>query len=209
MNRQHQRNCSSPEWAEYIASTVLPAALNGLTLGPRLLELGPGYGASTGPLTKLAASLTAVESDPVLAEKLSARLGDKAEVVHGDATRLSFPDGTFNGVVCFTMLHHVPSAKAQDKLFAEAARVLAPGGVFAGTDSVASLRWRLHHLGDTCTPINPRTLPGRLARAGFTRIGVDVLEHGHRRVTRFAAYTPGPVPDLAPQAGPAPAPREA
>jgi SAM-dependent methyltransferase len=203
MNRQHQRNCSSPEWAEYIAGTVLPLALDGLTLGPRLLELGPGYGASTGPLTKLAASLTVVESDPVLAERLSARLGDKVEVVHGDATRLGFPDGTFSGVVCFTMLHHVPSAKAQDMLFAEAARVLAPGGVFAGTDSVTSLRWRLHHLWDTCTPVDPATLPGRLAQAGFTRIKVDVVETGRRRVTRFVAYSPGPEAAPGPQAVPA------
>jgi len=71
--------------------------------------------------------------------------------------------------------------------FAEAARVLRPSGVFAGTDSRTSLRWRLIHLGDTCAPIDPGTLPGRLETAGFTRVAVDADE----RLVRFAAYTPG------------------
>ena len=57
----------------------------------------------------------------------------------------------------------------------------------AGTDSRASLRWRLIHLGDTCTPIDPGTLPGRLETAGFTRVAVEADE----RLVRFAAYTPG------------------
>jgi SAM-dependent methyltransferase len=85
------------------------------------------------------------------------------------------------------MLHHLPGPAAQDRLFAEAARVLRPGGVFAGTDSRPSLRFRLIHLGDTCHPVDPVTLPGRLAAAGFTRIAVDAGE----RLVRFAAYAPG------------------
>jgi SAM-dependent methyltransferase len=91
-------------------------------------------------------------------------------------------------VVCFTMLHHLPGAPAQDRLFAEAARVLRPGGVFAGTDSRPSLRWRLIHLGDICTPIDPGMLPGRLEAAGFTRVAVRADE----RMVRFAAYTSAP-----------------
>jgi ubiquinone/menaquinone biosynthesis C-methylase UbiE len=48
------------------------------------------------------------------------------------------PDAAFDGVVCFTMLHHVPSALLQYRLLAEVARVLRPGGVFAGTGSRSS-----------------------------------------------------------------------
>ncbi len=41
-----------------MAGTVLPRALDGITLGPRVLELGPGYGASTRPLATRAPSPT-------------------------------------------------------------------------------------------------------------------------------------------------------
>jgi SAM-dependent methyltransferase len=169
-----------------MAGTVLPHALDGIDLGPRVLELGPGYGASTRPLAARARSLTVLEYDPLLAARLRAELGS-VRVVHGDATNMGFGAGSFSAVVCFTMLHHLPGATAQDRLFAEAARVLRPGGVFAGTDSRPSLRWRLIHLGDTCTPIDPGPLPGRLETAGFTRVAVDADE----RLVRFAAYAPG------------------
>jgi SAM-dependent methyltransferase len=170
-----------------MAGTVLPRALDGVDLGPRVLELGPGYGASTRPLAARVPSLTVLEYDPLLAARLRAELGS-VRVVNGDATGMAFGTGSFSGVVCFTMLHHLPGHAAQDRLFAEAARVLRPGGVFAGTDSQPSLRFRLVHLGDTCIPVDPATLPGRLAAAGFTRITVDA----GRRLVRFAAYKPGP-----------------
>ena len=50
MNRYHRRCCRSPGWSAFMAGTVLPHALDGIDLGPRVLELGPGYGASTRPL---------------------------------------------------------------------------------------------------------------------------------------------------------------
>jgi len=186
MNRFHRRICSSAGWSDFVAGTVLPRALDGLALGPRVLELGPGYGATTRPLAAMTESLTALESDPALAARLRGELGDSVTVMNGDATRIGLRPGTFSAVVCFTMLHHLPSAAAQDRLFAEAARVLRPGGLFAGTDSRTSLRFRLVHLGDICTPVDPGTLPARLASAGFTRIRVDA----DPRTLRFAAYTP-------------------
>ena len=186
MNRYHRRRCRSRGWSDFIAGTVLPHALDGIDLGRRVLELGPGYGASTRPLAARARSLTVLEYDPLLAARLRAELGT-VRVVTGDAKSMGFGAGSFSAVVCFTMLHHLPGAAAQDRLFAEAARVLRPGGVFAGTDSRPSLRWRLIHLGDTCTPVDPGTLPGRLGAAGFTRVAVDANE----RLVRFAAYAPG------------------
>ena len=186
MNRYHRRRCRSRGWSDFIAGTVLPHALDGIDLGRRVLELGPGYGASTKPLAARVRSLTVLEYDPLLAARLRADLGS-VRVVTGDATSMGFGAGSFSAVVCFTMLHHLPGAAAQDRLFAEAARVLRPGGVFAGTDSRPSLRWRLIHLGDTCTPVDPGTLPGRLGAAGFTRVAVDANE----RLVRFAAYAPG------------------
>ncbi|MFK8844088.1 class I SAM-dependent methyltransferase [Streptomyces sp. Ac-502] len=95
------------------------------------------------------------------------RLRGRVDVVHGDGTSMPFPDGGFDTVVCFTMLHHVPSPDQQDRLFAEARRVLRPGGVFAGCDGCASTAFRLLHLGDTYVPVPSETLPRRLRAAGF------------------------------------------
>ena len=96
---------------------MLPRALDGIDLGPRVLELGPGYGAITRPLAARAPSLTALESDPLLAARLRAGIGT-VRVVNGDATNMGFGAGSFSAVVCFTMLHHLPAPP--DRLFAEA-----------------------------------------------------------------------------------------
>ena len=58
-----------------------------------------------------------------------------------------FPDGRFSAALSFTMLHHVPSAELQDRLFAEVARVLQPGGFLAGVDSLDSEDFRALHDG--------------------------------------------------------------
>src|SRR5271154_2179150 len=93
---------------------------------------------------------------------------DDVEIVHADATAMPFADGRFSGVVCFTMLHHVPSPQLQNRLLAEVSRVLRGGGVFAGTDSLGTGRaFRLLHIGDTLVPVSPDELPARLEQAGL------------------------------------------
>jgi hypothetical protein len=63
----------------------------------------------------------------------------------------------------------------------EALRVLRPGGVFAGTDSVGhGTLFRLIHIGDTLVLVDPEGFPRRLAAAGFTDIEVDVTERSFR-----------------------------
>jgi hypothetical protein len=74
-------------------------------------------------------------------------------------------------------------------MFAEARRVLAPGGVFAGSDSVGSSGLRDFHRVDTYVPVDPATLPYRLTAAGFVAATVTVVEDGHRLT--FSARTPG------------------
>lgn len=166
MNAVHRRLCRSDGWAERMRAQVLPWATREVPLEGRVLELGPGYGITTRWLAEHGGDLTAVEVDPALAADLRTQFPD-VDVREGDGAALPFDDGTFDAVVCFTMLHHVPSPEHQDRLFAEAARVLRPGGVFAGSDSVTSLRFRLIHLGDTMVPVDPGTMPDRLRRNGF------------------------------------------
>jgi SAM-dependent methyltransferase len=150
-----------------------------------VLEIGPGYGVTTRWLAEKGGRLTAVEVDPDLAAGVRAGLGDRVDVHTGDGAALPFPDESFDTVVCFTMLHHVPSPEQQDQLFAEAARVLRPGGVFAGLDSRLNLRFRLIHIGDTMTVVDPDGLPDRLSAAGLAGIEVDTVPRAFRfRATR-------------------------
>jgi len=119
-------------------------------------------------------SLTCVEIDRKLSDALKARLeGTNATVLEGDATAMEFPDASFDSAVCFTMLHHVPSRALQDRLLAEAHRVLKPGGLFLGSDSTTSFRFRLFHVFDTCVPVDPGTFSARLEAAGFADGQID------------------------------------
>jgi hypothetical protein len=46
--------------------------------------------------------------------------------------------------------------------------------VFAGSDGVPSLLFRILHFRDTCNPVPPETLPDRLRAAGFSAVDVEV-----------------------------------
>ena len=188
MNLLHRRLCSSPGWKRKVETQVLPWALEGLDLGANVLELGPGYGATTDLLSGRVAHLTCVEVDAGLADALRRRtLGGNVTVRCEDATAMSLPDAVFDSAVCFTMLHHVPSPALQDRLLAEVARVLRPGGIFAGRDSRYSRSFRLLHLFDTMVVAEPSTFPDRLRAAGFEQVQVDV----EAQALRFRARKPG------------------
>jgi SAM-dependent methyltransferase len=147
----------------------------GLELGSDVLEIGPGYGAATEQLCSRVGHLTCVEIDRALADKLRLRTQrQNVTVVCASATDLSFPNSSFDGVVCFTMMHHLPSAKLQDQLLAEVARTLRPGGIFAGTDSRYSRLFGMIHLFDTMVAVEPSNFSDRLRSAGFEDIRVDI-----------------------------------
>jgi len=179
MNKAHEL-CGSDEWRQAIRDIILPWALGEADLGGDVLEVGPGYGATTDVLSGVAAHLTSVEIDPELAAMLRERFAGapSVEIVDGDATALRFPDGKFTGAACFTMLHHVPSGVLQDRLFAEVARVLRPGAALVASDSLGSDDLAAMHDGDTYNPVDPQTLPDRLSAAGFTDVEVKTNEFG-------------------------------
>lgn len=186
MNRFHRWYCRSGHWRRIVEERLLPWVLDGVDLGAEALEIGPGPGLTTAVLARTVPHLSAVEIDPELAAALRARTDpQRVTVVTADATQLPFDDASFTGAVCFTMLHHVPTRALQDRLLAEAARVLKPGATFAGSDSRPGPLFRLAHLRDTMTLVDPDTFADRLQRAGFTAPRVETSPHQLRfRATR-------------------------
>ena len=187
MNEAHEF-CGSDEWRQMIREVILPWALGETDLGDDVLEVGPGYGATTDVLGTVTTRLRSVEIDDDLAASLRERFADSptVEIVSGDATQLEFADGTFTGAACFTMLHHVPTVELQDRLFAEVARVLRPGAALVASDSLGSDELAAAHVGDTYNPIDPASLPERLATAGFDDVQVQTNEFGWAAIARSA-----------------------
>lgn len=169
MNRIHNLICSSARWRRRVERELVPWGLAGVELGNRVLEVGPGLGATTRALADRLGSLDVLELEEDYCMRLRAELSPRVTVTQGDATAMPYPDESFSAVVCFTMLHHIPERALQDRAFSEVARVLAPGGTFAGTDSVGTgITFKLIHLGDTLLPLDPVELPARLEQAGLT-----------------------------------------
>lgn len=188
MNRMHRKLCASDDWRKAVAGRM-PEALEGLDLGDAVLEVGPGFGATTEALLANGVTgLTALEIDADSARLLRDRFAGRATIVHGDGADMPFADGTFSAVVCFTMLHHVPTKALQDRMFAEMRRVLRPGGLLRGVDSQAGLRFRFLHLGDTMNVLDAGALPERLRQAGFTDVRVT---HTPKQRIRFLARAAG------------------
>jgi ubiquinone/menaquinone biosynthesis C-methylase UbiE len=181
MNLAHRILCSSSAWRNTVETHIIPWVLEDLNLGANVLEVGPGPGVTTELLQKRFERLTCVEIHRGFARSLAQKMdGKNVTVVREDATAMSFPDCKFDGALSFTMLHHVPSVALQDRLLAEVARVLRPGGTFAGVDSLSSRGFRMLHLFDTMVLVDPASLPKRMQAAGFVDVQVDVNPYAFR-----------------------------
>lgn len=187
MNQAHAVLCSSGWWARTVERDLIPWGLADMDLGEDVLEIGPGFGATTRVLDRRPGSLTVVELSERYCKRLRQTLDGDVKIVQADATDMPFADGSFSSVVCFTMLHHVPSRELQDRLLGEVSRVLRDGGVFAGTDSLGTGRaFKLLHINDTLVPVSPDELPARLERVGLVEPSVDA----GGRSFRFHAFKP-------------------
>lgn len=190
VNAEHRCACASDEWRATVRDLIIPWVLLDVDLGDDVIELGPGFGATTEVLRERVPHLTAVEIDPQLASRLVRRFsGSNVDIVTGDATGLEFADGRFSGAASFSMLHHVPSPMLQDRLFHETRRVLRPRGVFVATDSLDSTELRAFHHDDTYVPIDPSDLPVRLSAAGFEDVDVQQNDYAWKVSARCSSTT--------------------
>ncbi|MHB1344385.1 MAG: methyltransferase domain-containing protein [Thermoleophilia bacterium] len=96
----------------------------------RVLEVGCGAGFDALAFIEAAADYTGLDITPENVDRTRAhlRLYDYTpELVRGDAENLPFADASFDIVFSNGVLHHTPHT---EKAFAEAYRVLRPGGEF-------------------------------------------------------------------------------
>lgn len=107
------------------------------------------------------------------------------EVIAGDCTDNGLPEESFDSVATFTMLHHLPNQAAQFATLREASRVLRPGGVLVGSDSLASVDLHHFHAADTYNPVDPARLLVWLQAVGFSPVQITVGEN-----VRFVAHKP-------------------
>ena len=175
MNRLHRWYCKSGHWRRTVENQILPWALNGIDLGESVLEVGPGSGVITDWLRYCTKYVECLEIDHALAASLERRFSASNVTVRcGDATAMPYEGSRFASVVSFTMLHHIPTPELQDRFFNEAYRVLRPGGIFAGVDSLPSILMSIFHIRDTLTLISPGAIVQRLTSVGFGDVQADV-----------------------------------
>lgn len=102
----------------------------------RVLEIGcgRGVGADIALSDFCATSVDAFDLDPKMVKQAKCYLnkhGDKAHVWVGDASAISVPDSTYDAVLDFAIIHHVPEWRLAVR---EIQRVLKPGGYFYGEE---------------------------------------------------------------------------
>jgi ubiquinone/menaquinone biosynthesis C-methylase UbiE len=150
MSRFQSVFCRSAPWRTFARRAVLPWALQGLRPRGDVLEIGAGSGAMAAELLTMFPDLrmTVTDFDDEMVSAAAARLsplGDRVTARSADATALSFPDGTFDVVLSWVMLHHTVE---WEKALAEAIRVLRPGGQLVGYDLLSTAPLRLLHQND-------------------------------------------------------------
>jgi SAM-dependent methyltransferase len=188
VNRAHLDFLASADWERMLRTDLLPWLERMTDLGDDVVEVGPGPGLTTDLLRARVGHLTAIELDGALAAALAERLaGTNVDVLHADAADTGLPANRFTAATCFSMLHHVPSVEAQDRVLAEIRRVLRPGSPLVAVDSRDLDVIRSFHDDDVFNPLDEHELAGRLEGLGYVDVDIQVDEYE----LRFVARKPG------------------
>lgn len=107
---------------QFVSSVCPPVSASGII---RLLDIGCGCGWSTFAFAKAGYDATGIDLNPAAFEPPS---HDRCRLRQGSATELPFPAESFDVVVCYQCLEHVPDpGRALDEM----ARVCCRGGIIA------------------------------------------------------------------------------
>lgn len=159
------------------AATLEVAAKLELTPSARVLDIGSGLGGPARALAQLhgchvtGVDLTQSYCDAATEMSRWVGLDGQVSFEQGDATRLPFADASFDAALT---IHVAMNIAAKDRMYAEARRVLKPGGRFViydvvegeGGDVLFPVPWArepaISHLA------TPQEMEELLAAAGFT-----------------------------------------
>lgn len=174
--------------------------------GLAVLDLGCGTGRHTLWLAAAGATVTAVDFSEGMLTEARAKPGADAVrfLAHDLHTALPFPGAAFDRVVSGLVLEHL---RELDGFFAEARRVLKPGGraVVSAMHPAMFLRGAMARFTDPATgaKVQPGSVPHSVAafvmaavRAGFRLLAVDEFAPGAEfaaRVPRAAKYLGWPM----------------
>lgn len=188
MSIHHRLFCRSAQWKRKLTAELVPWLVGDADLGGRVLEVGAGPGLGTKTLLEYAEVVVALERDSGYLRSLHGRLRNSgAMVIAADATQMPFKSQTFTSVIAIMVLHHIWPHEAQQRMVAEAYRVLRPGGAFFGIDACPeAFRSRIVHYGDRILPVDRSAMLATCEDVGFERPRTD--DRGHK--FRFYAARP-------------------
>jgi ubiquinone/menaquinone biosynthesis C-methylase UbiE len=170
-------------WAEKVdadVATRFGAALGAAARG-RLIDIACGPGVVAAALAPNAASILAFDATEAMLDKAKARCAKaglrNVEFKSGDAERLPFADGEFDGAVTRAAVHHFSEPQ---RAFAEMFRVLRPGGTAVIADVISSEdtdESRLHNAIERLRdPSHVRMLPASELKSAVRQAGFRDLE---------------------------------
>ncbi len=114
--------------------------------GKHILEIGCGTGHAAYQLSTRykAATVTAIDLDANIVEQAKKRYPNRDNLTFhcGDATRLPFDSGSFDVILSFGLLHHIP---VWQTVVQEAHRVLKKSGVYALDDFTSHALKKKYH----------------------------------------------------------------
>jgi ubiquinone/menaquinone biosynthesis C-methylase UbiE len=193
----------------HVTRYFMPFVLRAARIAPgmRVLDIAAGTGLSAeAALSAVGPNghVTAADISPAMAEKARERLGvvPNASVLVEDAQALSFPDGSFDAVICNLGLMFFPEPA---RGLAEFRRVLRPGGWAAVSVNTVPERSYNHQINIILTRYLPglaeavtRTfslgeasrLEGLFRECGFSPIETSVARHGFVLPSFDAYYGP-------------------
>lgn len=142
----------------YLAEALFGLCYEYIRPDERLLDLGIGSGLSAAPFAKAGLRVTGMDFSAAMLDLCRAK-GIAEQLHHHDAQDIPWPfaPGAFDHVITCGLLHFIADLKP---IFAEAARVARPGGLYAFTTK------------------SPETAGAGMQRYNAqTAAGLDVFEH--------------------------------